>query len=71
MEKAQAPMTPHQALDLISQNIARLSGSRQDHAILMNAEFIVRQALGNAPAVQAVPAETEGAKLESVPSGNA
>ena len=45
-------MTPLQALELISKNIARLTGSRNDHAVLMRAEAVIREALmkvGNGP----------------------
>lgn len=51
--KAQPTMSPLQALDLLSANIGRLSGTREDHAVLLRAEGIVREALlklGNGPA---------------------
>lgn len=65
-EVTQKPMTPIEAFNLLSANIARLSGTRQDHAILMQAEWIVRQALGNAQ-----PAASEEQKTEASPVGNA
>lgn len=48
-------MNPLEAMDLISRNIARLSGTREDHQILQQAESVVRAAvmksMGNVKAV--------------------
>jgi hypothetical protein len=63
-------MTPMQAMDMISKNIARLSGTREDHAILMQAETIVKAALmksGNVPPVAPAP-EVKG--VEPVPKAD-
>lgn len=60
-------MNPMQAMDLISKNLARLSGTREDHAILMQAEGIVRQAVmkaGNVKAVESLPETKEEKSAE-------
>lgn len=70
-------MNPLEAMDLLSRNIARLSGTREDHAILQQAEQVVRVAvmksMGNVKAVgggkKNKDAPTE--KESNGPSGNA
>lgn len=71
MSQAEKPMTPLQALDLISNNIARLTGTRNDHAILLRAEQVIRETLiksGNGPRAVESDEKQEG---EPIPAGNA
>lgn len=52
-QKEISQLSPIEALDFLSTNLAQLVGKRQDHVLLLQAEKIVRDALtsSSAPAV--------------------
>lgn len=56
----QQPMSVDQALNIIDQSLARISGSRSDHQVLSQALSVIIQELkGKMPQVKIAPAKED------------